>query len=158
MVRFDVFNRESSVPCFEGPWSTLVAIDISTGTKRWEVPAGQLKKFVGHPQAAQWGSPVNQGGPITTDTGVVFLATRFDAMLHAFDAQTGAALWSNKLPAQPQATPMSYTLNGTSYVVVTAGGWDTKDKNKRGDYVIAFKVSSPAGDRAQGNQTASNGS
>ena len=141
MVRFDVYNPEEFSPCFEGPWSTLIAFDLTTGDKKWEVPAGVLPKFEGHPKAARWGSPLNLGGPIVTQDGVVFLATRFDSKIHAFEAETGAHLWSHELPAQPQATPMSYSIGNTDYLVVTAGGWDSSDQTARGDYVVAFKLS-----------------
>ena len=139
MVRFDVYNREVFSPCFEGPWSTLVAIDLTSGTKKWEVPAGVLPRFAEHPEAAHWGSPINQGGPIATDTGLVFLATRFDANLHAFDTVSGATVWSAELPAQPHATPMSYVHNERQYIVVAAGGWDSTRQDQRGDYVVAFR-------------------
>ncbi|NKC01266.1 MAG: PQQ-binding-like beta-propeller repeat protein [Pseudomonadales bacterium] len=140
MVRFDAYNSDEFSPCFEGPWSTLVAIDLKTGTKKWEVPAGMLPKYADHPKAANWGSPINQGGPIATSSGVVFLATRYDAKIHAFEAQSGSLLWSESLPAQPQATPMAYSINGTSYVVIAAGGWDQSNDSERGDYVVAFKL------------------
>jgi len=140
MVRFDAYNPDEFAPCLEGPWSTLVAINLDTGKKRWEVPAGMLPKFASHPQASNWGSPLNLGGPIATRGGVVFLATYFDAKIHGFDAGSGTLLWSHDLPAQPQATPMSYSIDGVDYLIVTAGGWDTATSESRGDFVVAFRL------------------
>lgn len=142
MVRFDVYNSEEFAPCLEGPWSTLVAIDLSTGKRKWETPAGVLPKFANHPLASDWGSPLNLGGPIVTSGGVVFLATRFDAKIHGFDARSGELIWSQSLPAQPEATPMSYSIDGIDYLLVTTGGWDATDREARGDYVVSFRLKS----------------
>ena len=66
------------------------------------------------------------------------LATRFDSHLRAFDMENGSEIWKAPLPAEPQATPMSYEFNGEQFVVITAGG-ARRDGEGRGDYVVAFK-------------------
>ena len=139
MVRFDLLTSTpaGSVPCLEGPWSTLVAIDLSTGTKQWEVPLGINPAVKNDPVASLWGAPINYGGSIVTKAGIVFAPSRADSTLHAFDMQNGKELWSYKLPAQPQATPMSFTHAGENYVVIAAGGAD--GTGGRGDFLIAFK-------------------
>ena len=43
------------------PWGTLVAIDLHTGQKKWEVPLGYMMDPVKYPGAEKWGS-INFGG------------------------------------------------------------------------------------------------
>lgn len=120
------------------PWGTLVAIDMHTGLKKWEVPLGYMmdpKKF---PGAEHWGS-VNFGGAIATAGSLIFVAASMDGHFRAFDTQTGHVAWEFELPAAAQATPMSYSLNGKQYVVISAGGHG-KLGTKQGDYVVAFAL------------------
>jgi len=81
----------------------------------------------------------NFGGPISTDSGLVFIAATMDNYLRAFDAKTGAELWRGRLPAGGQATPMTYVWKGKQYVVIAAGGHE-KAGTKHGDQVIAFAL------------------
>src|SRR5215831_8510852 len=90
------------------------------------------------PEAEPWGS-ISLGGPMTTAGGLVFVAATRDNSLRAFDIETGALLWKAPLPAGAQATPMSYEVNGTQYVVICAGGHG-KLGTTPGDYVIAFAL------------------
>lgn len=138
MARYEVYNGENSLPCFEGPWATLVALDLSSGTKLWEVPAGVAPDLEKGSEAENWGFYV-AGGPMATAGGVVFLATPFDHRVRAYDMHDGHVLWSAELPAQPHATPMSYELDGAQYIVIAAGG-DRADGKGRGDYLVAFRV------------------
>ena len=138
MARYEVFNRDNFLPCFEGPWATLVALDLSSGAKLWEVPAGLAPGLKQGSEADNWGFYVS-GGPMATAAGVVFLATPFDQRLRAYDMKDGRVLWSAELPAQASATPMSYELNGQQYVLIAAGG-DRADGEGRGDYLVAFRV------------------
>ncbi|MEM7019655.1 MAG: PQQ-binding-like beta-propeller repeat protein [Pseudomonadota bacterium] len=103
MMRFDLYNPALPMACLEGPWSTLVAIDLKQGKKLWEVPAGVPPGLEQHPRASQWGSPANKGGAIVTAGGIVFLATQFDAKLRAYNMQNGVEIWNDGLPAQPHA-------------------------------------------------------
>jgi len=80
---------------------------------------------------------------MVTAGGIVFLATPFDRTLRAHDMKTGRVVWSAELPAQPHATPMSYELDGKQYVVIAAGG-DVADGTGRGDYLVAFALTSPS--------------
>ncbi len=136
IARYEVYNRDNSLPCYEGPWATLVALDLSSGAKLWEVPAGVVPNLEKGSEADNWGFYV-AGGPMATAGGVVFLATPFDHRLRAYDMHDGRVLWSAELPAQPHATPMSYELDGTQYVLIAAGG-DRADGKGRGDYLVAF--------------------
>jgi quinoprotein glucose dehydrogenase len=50
----------------------------------------------------------NLGGPIATAGGLAFVSASMDGVLRAFDIETGAELWSARLPAGGNATPMTY--------------------------------------------------
>jgi quinoprotein glucose dehydrogenase len=120
------------------PWGTLVAIDLHTGLKKWEVPLGYMMDSAKYPGAENWGS-INFGGTIVTGGNLIFVAASIDGHFRAFDRRTGKVLWEYALPASAQATPMSYSLDGKQYVVIAAGGHG-KLHTKQGDYVMAFAL------------------
>lgn len=122
----------------EPPWGTLVAIDLHTGEKKWEVPLGYMLDPGKFPGAEKWGS-LNFGGAIVTGGGLVFVAASMDGHFRAFDRRTGGVLWEFALPAGGQATPMSYSIDGRQYVVIAAGGHG-KLKTRMGDYLMAFAL------------------
>ncbi len=120
------------------PWGTLVAIDLHTGLKQWEVPLGYMLDPAKYPGAEKWGS-LNFGGAIVTGGNLIFVAASLDGHFRAFDRQTGKVLWEYALPAGGQATPMSYSLDGKQYVVIAAGGHG-RLHTKQGDYLMAFAL------------------
>jgi quinoprotein glucose dehydrogenase len=120
------------------PWGTLLAIDLRTGLKKWEVPLGYMMDPQKYPEAKSWGS-INFGGAIVTGGNLVFVAASRDSHLRAFDKRTGAVLWEYELPAGGQATPMTYSIGGKQYIVIAAGGHG-KLKTPLGDYLIAFAL------------------
>jgi quinoprotein glucose dehydrogenase len=129
------------LPCTPPPWGSLVAIDLRTGAKAWDVPLGDLASL--HPElrplsAAPLGSP-NLGGPIVTAGGLVFIGATFDHVLRAFDVETGRELWTGPLPGGARATPMTYQVaaTGQQFVVISVGGGDEWGT---GDYVVAFAL------------------
>lgn len=136
MARFDV--ESSYIPCFEGPWSTLVAVDLDEGTVLWERPTGTIPWIDLPNDAASWGL-ITMGGPMVTEGGVVFLATTSDNTIRGFNRANGSELWSSALPAGVHATPMGYRHKGFDYVVVAAGG-SLSEGSGRGDHLIAFRI------------------
>jgi len=120
------------------PWGTLLAIDLRTGLKKWEVPLGYMMDPQKYPEAKSWGS-INFGGAIVTGGNLVFVAASRDSHFRAFDKRTGAVLWEYELPAGGQATPMTYSIGGKQYIVIAAGGHG-KLKTPLGDYLIAFAL------------------
>jgi quinoprotein glucose dehydrogenase len=120
------------------PWGTLVAIDINSGIKKWEVPLGYMLDPKTYPGAEKWGS-INFGGAIVTGGGLVFVAATMDNHLRAFNSISGEMLWEYLLPASAQATPMTYSIKGKQYILIAAGGHG-KLKTKQGDYVVAFSL------------------
>ena len=65
----------SGAPCRKGPWATLVAVDLDVAEVLWERPVGTTPWVDVGPEAARWGY-LTKGGPMVTDGGVVFLATK----------------------------------------------------------------------------------
>ena len=122
----------SGLPCNAPPWGTVAAVDLFEGKKVWDVPLGSFLP------GANTGT-ITLGGPMATAGGVVFTAAAMDNYLRAFDSETGKEIWKYELPAGGQATPMSYTLGGKQYLVISAGGHG-KLGTKQGDYVIAFTL------------------
>jgi len=122
----------SGLPCNAPPWGTIAAVDLFSGKKVWDVPLGSLIPGINT-------GTITLGGPMVTAGGLVFTAATMDNYLRAFDAETGKELWKYDLPAGGQATPMTYTLDGKQFVVISAGGHG-KLGTKQGDYVIAFTL------------------
>ena len=116
-----VWVGASGLPCVKGPWGMMRAIDLATGTVRWEHPLGVEPKSSPGSEVATWGTP-NVGGSLATAGGLVFISAARDELLRAFDSETGKELWKAKLPGGGQATPMTFRLGGTQYVVIAAGG------------------------------------
>jgi quinoprotein glucose dehydrogenase len=141
VMRRRVLLSPSGMPCTPPPFGTLVAIDLKTGSRLWEVPLGSPARLVDSVRATQIpadrGSP-NLGGPIVTAGGVVFIGAALDRWLHAYDIDTGRELWRGRLPESGKATPMSYRLaSGDQYVAIAVGGGEEFGK---GDYVVAFRL------------------
>jgi quinoprotein glucose dehydrogenase len=128
------------LPCNPPPWGQLHAVDMASGKVLWSVPLGTTEDQAPFSQyvLGKTGMPA-LGGPISTDSGLIFIGAAMDNYLRAFDARTGAELWKGRLPAGGQATPMTYVWRGKQYVVIAAGGHE-KLGTKHGDQVIAFAL------------------
>src|SRR5580658_4773929 len=132
MYRETFLSPKHKLPCTPPPWGTVVALDLFSGQKVWDVPLGSLLP-------GQKTGAINFGGPIVTAGGLIFTAASWDGHLRAFEEGSGKEIWSYELPAGGQATPMTYTLNGKQYVVIAAGGHGKFD-TKQGDYLLAFAL------------------
>jgi len=133
-------------PCSPPPFGSLVAIDLTTGTRKWDVPLGTLGGMLPPgttpEQAAALGS-LNLGGAISTAGGVVFIAATLDHALRAFDIETGRELWKGALPTSGKATPMTFRgpRDRRQYVVIAAGG--DGEVFGSGDAIVAFRLKGP---------------
>jgi quinoprotein glucose dehydrogenase len=132
MYREPFLSPGAKVPCTPPPWGTVVAVDLFSGKKVWDVPLGTYLKD-------QQSGTINFGGPIVTAGGIAFAAAAMDNYIRAFDAETGKEIWKFELPASAQATPMTYSSGGKQYLVIAAGGHG-KLGTKQGDYVLAFSL------------------
>jgi quinoprotein glucose dehydrogenase len=119
------FLDPDGYPAISPPWGTLNAINLNTGKYIWKIPFGE------YPELAAKGmkntGSENYGGPVVTAGGLLFIgATNFDKQMHAFDKTTGKLLWQATLPFAGNATPATYEVNGRQYVVIAAGGKDSR--------------------------------
>ncbi|HET8749807.1 MAG TPA: PQQ-binding-like beta-propeller repeat protein, partial [Sphingomicrobium sp.] len=128
--------------CKRPPYGGIRAIDIATGKTLWDRPLGTARRNgpfdlpTGLPFAI--GTP-NNGGAVTTASGLIFIAAATDDLLRAIDERTGKVLWSVPLPAGGQATPIIYQQDGREYLVMFAGGHHFME-TPEGDSVIAYAL------------------
>lgn len=83
---------------------------------------------------------VNSGGYsrvgcISTNGGLVFIATTMDGMFRAFEQTSGRVLWETKLPGLGTENPATYAIDGKQYIVLSLN----HSKGFRGGY-ITFSV------------------
>ena len=107
-------------PCWQPPWSSLVAVNVNTGDIAWSVPFGTAE---GAPAGMNTGAPNSQrGGPTTTAGGLLFIGAATDRYFRAFETKTGKELWSVKTEELIQGNPITYMgKDGKQYVSVAAG-------------------------------------
>ena len=108
-------------PCWEPPWTTLVAVDVNTGEIAWQVPFGTVE---GAPPGVETGAPNSQtGGPTSTASGLFFIGGATDRRFRAFETKSGRELWSVETEQLIRgANPITYMGDdGKQYVTVAAG-------------------------------------
>ena len=123
------------LPIIKPPYGVISAIDLNTGTLKFQVPHGDtpdairnspLLKGVNIPKTGQTGIV----GPTVTKTLVIVgdpMVTappdrQRGAMLRAYDKQTGAEVGAVWMPAAQSGNPMTYMLDGRQYIIVAVGG------------------------------------
>ena len=90
----------------ETPQKVLRAIDITTGTIRWELP--------------QIGPANSWGGTLSTAGGLVFFGEDSGALM-AVEAASGAPLWRFQTSSTWKASPMTYVFDGKQHIAVASG-------------------------------------
>jgi glucose dehydrogenase len=111
-------------PCNAPPWAELIAVSTSTGDVVWRTALGEYAELTAKGITGT-GTAVNDGGPISTASGLVFIGSTSDLGFRAFDAKTGKELWRATLDNDVLMTPMTYQgANGKQYVAAVAGGGD----------------------------------
>lgn len=111
--------------CKEPPYGWIRAIDLATGETLWDRAFGEAVRNgpFGIPSLLPItiGTP-NNGGPIVTAGGLIFVAATTDNLISAIDVETGETLWQDSLPGGGQTTPITYEVDGTQYVAIMPGG------------------------------------
>ncbi|GAN53504.1 pyrroloquinoline quinone-dependent dehydrogenase [Tanticharoenia sakaeratensis] len=119
------WDQYTGMMCNRPPYGAITAIDMHTRKVLWQTPLGTARAN------GPWGLPTylplnigtpNNGGPMITAGGLVFVAAATDNMIRAIDMKTGKTVWSDVLPGGGQATPMTYEYKGRQYVAIMAGG------------------------------------
>lgn len=132
----------TGVLCKQPPYGGIRAIELATGKTLWDHPLGSAERN------GPWGIPSylpfrigtpNNGGPVTTASGLIFVAATTDDKIRAIDMKTGKTVWSDTLPAGGQAAPMIYDIGGKEYLVIMAGGHHSM-LTPAGDALIAYAL------------------
>jgi len=131
------FVAASGIPCTAPPWSVLVAVSPLSGRVTWTAPVGISKLLPRRLRDQPWGS-LAFGGPLATESGLVFIAAGEDDRIRAFDSNRGTLIWEHRLPAGGQAAPMTYVFRGRQYLVIVAGG--RAGVGSPGDWIVAFAL------------------
>lgn len=111
--------------CKQPPYGWIGAIDLATGETLWDRPYGKAVR--NGPFGIPSMLPItigtsNNGGPIVTAGGLIFVAATTNNLIRAIDVETGKTLWQDSLPAGGQITPITYEVDGTQYVAIMPGG------------------------------------
>ena len=137
---FDGYRKledQEGYPGVKPPWGTLACIDLNTGKKLWQVPLGEYPELTAK-GIAKTGTE-NFGGATVTAGNVVFASGTKDGRIYAFNATTGAELWSAMLPFVGSTSPMTYAVGGQQFVVIPATGGG-KLNVPAGDAWVAFAL------------------
>ena len=93
-----------------------------------------------------------------TASAVVFIGATDDSRFRAFDAKNGKEIWTVKLPASAEATPITYTANGKQYVAIVATGGGLIGAKLASDSLVVYSLPDANGEvvsrRAQPSPTA----
>jgi quinoprotein glucose dehydrogenase len=131
-------RNDNQLLCQQPPWGTLTAIKASTGAIVWQSTLGISDNV---PTAVSRTGRPNIGGSIATASGLVFIGASDDARMHAFDARSGAELWTFRLEAAAHATPIAYRgRDGKQYVAIVGTGGSFLNSPIDSDVVSAFAL------------------
>jgi alcohol dehydrogenase (cytochrome c) len=91
-------------PDGDGLYGLLQAIDMQAGEVRWEV---------------RQRAPYNMG-VLTTAGGVLFTGS-MDRKVKAYDQASGDLPWQSGVAGVPNASPITYAVDGKQYVAIVTG-------------------------------------
>ncbi len=129
---------DSKLLCQEPPWGRLTAVNMNTGEFAWQVPLGVSDNLPADRQKT--GRP-NSGGSIVTAGGVLFIGATDDGRFRAFNARTGAEIWTIKLPAPSHSVPVTYLgKNGKQFVVFPSTGGNILTPGASDDSLFAYAL------------------
>ncbi len=118
---YDFMLQSNGLSAIGPPWSQLTAIDLNTGTIKWQVPDGTVPS-IGEQTNSATGSFFPRGGVLVTAGGLVFVATSTDRKLRAYDEDTGKVVWETNLPAAAEGVPAAYEVGGRQYIALCVAG------------------------------------
>lgn len=119
-------------PCQQPPYGEIAAVDLRTRSVIWRRPLGSANEL--GPLGLKFRLPLPMGVPYTGGTvvtggGLVFMGGTMDRRFRALELATGKILWTDVLPNNAQATPMSYVSPQTrkQYVVIAVPATNTPE-------------------------------
>ncbi|MDN4501541.1 PQQ-binding-like beta-propeller repeat protein [Alteromonadaceae bacterium BrNp21-10] len=130
------FVDSEGLPGISPPWGTLHAIDLNSGDFLWSIPFGETLSLKA--KGIKHTGTENYGGPVVTQSGLLFIGATKDGYFRAYNKHTGALLWETKLPAAAFATPAIYEIDGKQYIVIACGG--EKLGTEKGRQIVAFAL------------------
>jgi quinoprotein glucose dehydrogenase len=101
------------------PWSVITAYDLNRGVIKWQVPLGNAPQGESE-NLKDTGIMMSRNGPVVTASGLVFIATKDEGKLRAYDEENGKVLWETDLPAASEGVPAVYEIDGREYIVLCA--------------------------------------
>jgi quinoprotein glucose dehydrogenase len=134
------WRQWTGLMCTQPPYGGIRAIDLATGKTLWDHPLGDARAngpFGIHSGLTFTIGTPNNGGPLITASGLVFIAATTDDQIRAFDIKTGEVKWQASLPAGGQSTPMAFEAGGREFIGFMAGGHHFM-QTPVGDYVLAY--------------------
>ncbi|MEM8769756.1 MAG: PQQ-binding-like beta-propeller repeat protein, partial [Pseudomonadota bacterium] len=141
MSRHAYLDPVLGIPCSGAPMAELMVIDINAQQQTWRRKHGTTRDITMVP--LPMGMP-GMGGPLLTESGLIFLGAAAEKRFRAYDVNTGEELWEHPLPFPANATPMSYTVETAEgprqFIVVAAGGDSRGGIGGEGDYLLAFAL------------------
>jgi quinoprotein glucose dehydrogenase len=88
------------------PWTVMTAYDLNRGVIKWQVPLGNAPQGKAE-NLKDTGIMMSRNGPVVTATSLVFIATKDEGKLRAYDEESGKVLWETDLPAASERRPSS---------------------------------------------------
>ncbi len=132
------WDPSNHLPCTPLPWGQMVAVNVNTGKIAWRSTLGITDIL---PKGKQETGRPGLGGPIVTAGGLTFIGATDDARFRAFETKTGREIWTVKLPASAEATPITYAdAHAKQYVAVVATGGGLIGAPLLSDEVIAWTL------------------
>jgi quinoprotein glucose dehydrogenase len=132
-VGYNKFLDSKGLPAIRPPWGTFSAIDLNTGKYLWKKPFGTEPSLTDKTTGSE-----NYGGPVVTESGLLFIAATKDGLFKIIDKKTGKILRQIELPAASFATPSTYMVDGKQFIVLACGG--TKLGAPAGNTYVAFTL------------------
>jgi quinoprotein glucose dehydrogenase len=117
-------------------------VDVNKGEIAWKSTLGINESLAELGEIGLKSGTRNIGGNISTASGLVFIGATADRRFRAFDAKTGAELWTADLPASGFATPVTYLgKDGMQYVAIPAAGGTALGRDQPvSDALVAFRL------------------
>ncbi|RXH54641.1 PQQ-binding-like beta-propeller repeat protein [Granulicella sibirica] len=139
LTRF--WNPDTHLPCTPTPWGQLVAVNVNTGKIAWRSTLGVTDSF---PEGKQKTGRPGLGGAILTASGLTFVGATDDARFRAFETATGKEIWTAKLPASAESTPITYAdSTGRQYIAIVATGGGLIGAKLESDALVVYSLEGP---------------